>query len=140
MPGQRNPGTPKGRYANKWGELLNDLAEGSRMTNVEIAEKAGLSTPWLMHGWITGKTLPPLDDRLDALADALGLKGDERILFFNEASLAHSPQDIQESYRTMKVERAAMKKRIASLEAQLKLVTGKAPAAQAGGEPEVIEG
>lgn len=140
MPGQRNPGTPKGRYANKWGELLNDLAEGSRMTNVEIAEKAGLSTPWLMHGWITGKTLPPLDDRLDALADALGLKGDERILFFNEASLAHAPYDIQETYRAMRAERASLRRRVASLEAQL-AVHGHRPAgSQAGGEPEVIEG
>lgn len=140
MPSPRNPGTPKGRYANKWGELLNDFAEGRRMTNVEIAQQAGLSTPWLIHGWITGKTLPPLDDRLDALADALSLTGDERSLFFNEASLAHAPSDIQETYRAMRSERAAMKKRIASLEAQLR-VHGHAPAGtQAGGEPEVIGG
>lgn len=102
----------RGHRYSKWCALFEDFAEGRKMPNAEIARRTGM-TQFLIHSWMSGKILPPLDHRLVEMADAMELDGDERDAFEMEAYMAHTPDWIQHKMRALVDENRSLKKRLA---------------------------
>lgn len=122
----------RGHHHSAWASLFEDLAEGKGMSNAEIANRAGVHET-TVHGWMTGKLLPPMDARLGKVMDALELPPTERREFEIEASLSHAPSDVGYAYRLNRRKVRELNGMVAALKAQL-----QAAGIQPVSEPEVI--
>ena len=67
------------------GESLKAFRAAAGLSQEALAERAGVSKA-VIKEIETGRTLNPALPRLNALADALGLKADDRDAFFSAAS------------------------------------------------------
>jgi transcriptional regulator with XRE-family HTH domain len=67
--------------------------DSPRLSQRSFAKKAGISGGYPAH-FVSGERPPPID-KLDAMADALELEGEEREQFIESAHLAHATEEVR---------------------------------------------
>ena len=85
-----------------YGEMLKSLIAQKGYGLREFAQRVGYAHSNI-SAIMAGRRPPPLD-RIERWADALGLDGQERQEFLEEAYLAHAPQQVRHIVDRMRVE------------------------------------
>ena len=108
-------------------ELLRALVR-ERLGSQELLAQKLAVTQKTISLTMLGKIPPPIDDRLDAWADALGLNGEDRDTFRRAAFLAHTPEVIREEIQQDRIRIAELEDRVTRLAMTISdLLDGKHP-------------
>lgn len=76
----------------KFGLLLTKFRQNKDITKTDLAEKVGVSPPYIM-AIESGKKKPPTQDKCERIAGALDLNSQERVEFLNTAVLERSREE-----------------------------------------------
>ena len=89
---QPAPARYRGAVPLDFPDLLRSHLTAKGLSQRDFAARAGLNKGFL-HGLLVGSKVPPMD-RIQAMADALGLSAKEREEFELVAGLEHSPEPV----------------------------------------------
>lgn len=79
--------------AERFGDMLARLLDEAGLSQRDFAKKCGISGGYPAH--FISNIRPPTLQKVDEMADALGLEGDRRAEFLEAAYLAHAPEEIR---------------------------------------------